>query len=332
MRDTEGHASLDPTGVSHALIAYALWGFAPIYWKLVAEFPAPELLAYRVLGSLAVAAALVVAARGLRDLARVLRSPRGVLAVALASLLLAINWLTFIYAVQTDRILATSLGYFMSPLANVVLGLLVLGERLTRAQAIAVSIAAAGLAFQTWQVGELPWIALVLAVSFGLYGLVRKLAPADPLPGFALESLCMAPLAVGFLWLLASRGEAVMAGAGAGARLLVAGSGVITAAPLLAFASAARRLPLSTLGMFQYISPTLALLVAVIFYGESFTPGHGVGFGCAWSALALFVWDGRQRSPRVGPAPTTAAVAASAAERYPGVREGAPAPSPEVDP
>jgi chloramphenicol-sensitive protein RarD len=343
MRDTEGHASLDSTGVSHALIAYALWGFAPIYWKEVAEFPASELLAYRVLGSLAVAAVLVVAARGFRELARLLRSPRGTGAAALASLLLATNWLIFIHAVQTDRILATSLGYYMNPLANVVLGLVVLRERLTRAQAIAVGIAAAGVAYQTWQVGELPWIALVLAVSFGLYGLVRKLAPADPLPGFALETLCMAPVAVGFLGLLASRGEAFVAKAGVGEQLFVAGSGVITAAPLLAFASAARRLPLSALGMFQFIAPTLALLIAVTLYGEPFTAGHAVGFGSAWSAIALFVWDGRQRSPglRAGrDAAAAVAVASGAAERYPGGLEAAPgtsaasatATAPEVDP
>jgi chloramphenicol-sensitive protein RarD len=338
MRDTEGRPRLDPTGVSHAVFAYGLWGVIPIYWKEVAELPAPELLAYRVLASLVVAAALVVGARAASDLTRVLRSPRGAVAVVLASLLLAVNWLTFIYAVQTDRILATSLGYYMNPLANVVLGLLVLRERLTRAQAIAVGIAAAGLAFQTWQVGELPWIALVLAVSFGLYGLVRKVAPADPLPGFALEMLCMAPFGVIFLWLVAAAGDASMANASVRARLLVAGSGVVTAAPMLAFVSAARRLPLSALGMFQFIAPTLALLVAVVVYGEPFTPGHAVGFGCAWSALVLFLWDGRQRSPWVGPGPeTAAAVAAGAAERYPGMPEGtpaaapAPAPAPEVE-
>ena len=263
MYDTRSHPSPDPTGVAHAVIAYGLWGFAPIYWKATLEFPAPELLAYRVLASLAVAIALVVGASAFREVMRVLRSPRGASAVALASLLLAANWLTFIYAVQTDRILATSLGYYINPLANVVLGLLVLRERLTRAQGIAVGIAAAGVAFQTWQVGALPWISLVLALSFGLYGLVRKLAPA---------------------------------------------------APLLAFASAARRLPLSTLGMIQFIAPTLALLLAVTFYGEPFTPGHAVGFGCAWSALALFVWDGNQRRsrPRAGAVASGSAVVCAA--------------------
>ena len=314
--------SLDSTGVSHALIAYGIWGFAPIYWKETAHFPAAELLAYRVLASLVVAWLLVIANRAVRDVASVLRSPRATGAIALSCLLLSANWLTFIYAVQTDRILATSLGYYINPLMNVALGLAVLGERLTRAQGLAVAIAAAGVGYQTWQLGELPWISLVLASAFGLYGLVRKLAPATPLAGFGLETLTMAPFALGFLWLLSARGEAVMPAATAGMNLLVAASGLLTAAPLVAFASAANRLPLSSLGMFQFLAPTLAFLLAVLLYGEPFTRGHAVSFGSVWIALALFTWDSRQRSPEpedVAPAGT---------EVYPRDPQG----SPEVDP
>ena len=265
---------------------------------------------------------LVLAARAGSDIVLVLRSPRAAAAVVLSALLIAVNWLTFIYAVQTDRILATSLGYYINPHANVVLGLAVLRERLTRAQGIAVAIAACGVAYQTWQIGEVPWISLVLATSFGLYGLVRKLAPATPLAGFCLEVLTLSPAALFFLGWLALRGDAVIHAASAGMLLLIFGSGLLTAAPLVAFASAANRLPLSSLGMFQYIAPTLALLLAVTFYGEPFTRGHAVGFGCVWTALALFLWDGFQR----GPLPT-ADVAPPALELYPRKLEE----TPEVD-
>lgn len=306
---------LDATGVTHALVAYGIWGLTPIYWKATQAVPAAELLAYRVLASLAVAALLVIATRTWREVARVLLAPRAAAAVVLSCLLLGANWLTFIYAVQTDRILATSLGYYINPLMNVVLGLLVLRERLTRAQAVAVAIAAAGVAYQTWQQAELPWISLVLAGSFGLYGLVRKLAPAAPLSGFALEMLLGAPAAIAFLWLLAGRGSATLPQASGSLQLLVAASGLITAAPLIAFASAADRLPLSTLGMFQFVAPTLAFLLAVILYDEPFTPAHAVSFACVWTALGLFVWEARQRVPQ------PAGVAVRAPGLYPGELE-----------
>lgn len=321
MADPEAARSPDATGVSHALIAYGIWGFAPIYWKETAQFPAPELLAYRVLAGLAVAVCVVLATGVYRDVLRVLRSPRASAAVALACVLIASNWLVFIYAVQTDRILDTSLGYYINPLVNVLVGLALLGERLTRAQGIAVSIAALGVGYQTWQHGSLPWISLALACTFGLYGLVRKLAPAKPLAGFGLETLMLAPFALGFLVWLAGSSEAVVPGASAGMMVLIAASGLLTAAPLVAFASAANRLPLSTLGMFQYIAPTLAFGVAVAFYGEVVTGGQAVSFGCVWVALALFSWDSFQRARVSVDLPTPAA------EPYP-VKLGG---TPEVD-
>jgi chloramphenicol-sensitive protein RarD len=227
----------------------------------------------------------------------VLRVPRAAAAVAAAAALIATNWLVFIYAVQTDRILATSLGYYINPLVNVLVGMLVLRERLSRAQGIAVALAGAGVAFQTWQLGTLPWISLVLAASFGLYGFVRKVAPAPPLAGFCLETVMLAPVAAIALAWLGARGEAVIPSAGLGSIVLVAGSGLLTAAPLLAFASAAKRLPLSTLGFFQYLAPSIAFGLAVLLYDEPLTTAHVVGFGCVWSALALVMWDSLQQSP-----------------------------------
>lgn len=304
------------TGVSHALIAYGVWGFAPVYWKVMAAFPAHEILGYRVLASFAVAVLLVTGARAWSGVIALVRCPRALVSVAIAASLIAVNWLVFIYAVQTDQILATSLGYYINPLVNVMLGLLLLRERLSRAQGIAVTLAAAGVTFQTLQLESLPWISLALASSFGLYGFVRKTAPAPPLAGFCLETAILAPVAVlGLLW-LGAQGESNVPDADFGTGLLVAGSGLLTAGPLLAFASAARRLPLSTVGMLQYIAPTITFLLAVSFYDEPFTATHAVSFGCVWAALVLSMWDSLQRGtpgtkptapPRWVPGPSSAA-------------------------
>ena len=281
----------------YALLAYGIWGFAPIYWKEVERFPAPELLAWRVLASLGVAAILIAALRAGPDLADALRSPRRAGSSVCAALLLGLNWGVFIWAVQNGQILATSLGYFINPLVNVVLGLAILRERLSRVQALAVAVAAMGVAVQTALQGELPWVALVLAASFGLYGLVRKLGATAPLVGFGMETLTLAPLAAAYL--LRAKVDGVAA-ASPGMQALVAGSGLVTALPLLAFASAARRLPLSLLGMFQYLAPTLTFLLAIGVYGEPFTFGHAVSFACVWVALALSMWEALARAPRSG--------------------------------
>jgi chloramphenicol-sensitive protein RarD len=270
-----------------------------------------------------VAMLLLSALRRFGDLGAVLRSPRAAGAALLAALLIGTNWLTFIYGVQTGRILATSLGYYINPLVNVLFGLLLLGERLTRAQAIAVALAAVGVGYLTIELGELPWISLVLATSFGLYGLVRKLAPAPPLAGFGLETLALAPAALAYLAWLSQRGASTVPDASPAIQLLVLGSGLLTAAPLLAFASAAKRLPLSALGMFQYLAPTLTFLLAVAFYGEIFTRAHAVAFGCVWSALALYAWDLWQRTPRTPPP-----LAGAPLELYPPALEEVP----EVEP
>ena len=300
------HASERSAGALYALIAYGIWGIAPIYWKETRVVPPAELLAYRVLASFGVALLLIAALRGGGELVRALRAPRSAAVAALAGLLLAANWLTFIWAVQNDRILATSLGYYINPLVNVLFGLLLLRERLTRAQTLAVGLAALGVALETLALGELPWIALVLAGTFGLYGLVRKLGPAAPVTGFAIEMLTLAPLALVYLFQIDAQGEAHVPSHRTGMQWLIAGSGPLTAAPLLAFASAAKRLPLSLLGMFQYIAPSLALVVAVTLYGEPFTRAHVASFGCVWLALGLTMWDSLQRAPRLAVPPSEA--------------------------
>ncbi len=283
-------------GILYALGAYGIWGVTPVYWKAIQTIPADEALGQRALWSFATALLLLAVARRFPEALHALRSFRQAAPIAVSALLIAANWLTFIHAVQTDRVLATSLGYYINPLVNVLFGLLFLRERLSGAQSLAVAIAGAGVAYLALDLGELPWISIVLAGSFGLYGLVRKTAPTEPLAGFSLEMLFLSPLALGYLLHLG--GDQALPGAPPSHKLLMAVSGAVTAAPLLLFTSAARRLPLSTLGMFQYIAPSVALGLAVGLYGEPFTPAHFVGFGCVWLALALFSGDSFYRARR----------------------------------
>lgn len=278
-------------GLVYALGAYGLWGVSPVYWKWVAAVPADEMLAWRTLWAFGMTLAFGAISGRAREARAVLREPRLLLALGLTGGLLALNWLTFIWAIQTDRIVATSLGYYMSPLVHVLLGMLVLGERLVRAQAIALGIATSGVVYLTIEYGELPWIALVLPTSFGVYGLVRKVAPVRPLVGFGVEMLLLLPLALGYLaWLLAT-GRSVLLDAPATLHVLVVASGLVTAVPLIWFVYGARLLPLTTLGMFQYLAPSLSLLIAVWLYDEPFTRVQAVTFLCVWSALSLYSAD-----------------------------------------
>ncbi len=279
------------TGLLYALGAYGLWGISPVYWKWVREVPADEMLAWRTFWAFAATLAFGALTGQARPARAVLRRPRLLLALALTGGLIALNWFVFIWAIQTDRITATSLGYYMSPLVHVLLGMLVLGERLVRAQIFALGIATAGVAYLTVEYGELPWIALLLPTSFGVYGLVRKIAPVQPLVGFGIEMLMLQPLALGYLaWLLVS-GRSAMLDAPAGLHVLVPVAGLVTATPLIWFVCGARRLPLTTLGMFQYLAPSLSLVLAIWLYGEPFTRVQLVTFLCVWLALSLYSID-----------------------------------------
>jgi chloramphenicol-sensitive protein RarD len=259
--------------------------------------PSVELLVHRVLWSCAVAIALVSASRAWPEVARCLRSRRHGLPILAAAWLLAVNWLTFLYAVETGRVLATSLGYYVTPLVNVALGMAWLGERLTRVQLASLGLAAVGVGGLALRLGEAPWIALLLAGSFGLYGLVRKAAPVGPVAGFGAEMLLLAPFAAGSLAWLGARGGLALAREPAPVHALMAGSGLVTALPLLWFNAAARRMRLATLGFFQYLSPSLAFLLAVFAYGEPFTRAHAFAFACVWLACALYSGEAwRQRT------------------------------------
>jgi chloramphenicol-sensitive protein RarD len=217
------------------------------------------------------------------------------------AVLLSLNWLVFVWAIQTGRVLQSSLGYFMNPLVNVVLGALFLHERLRPAQAVAVAVAAAGVAVLAVVAGEVPWIALALASSFGVYGLLRKTAKADALVGLTVESAIMAVPAVAFLVACAVAGRGAFLGGDLATDLLLVATGPVTAVPLLWFANAARRLRYATLGFFLYVTPTLHFVLAVAAYGESVTPGHWAAFTCIWVALAIYTADAVRRLGRVTP-------------------------------
>ncbi len=278
-------------GVLQALGAYLVWGLAPVYWKAVERMPAAELLAQRVVWSCLIGLALVTLTRAWPELRGVFAEPRRWGLVLVTALLIGTNWLTFLWAVFHDQLVATSLGYYITPLVNVLLGVTVLRERLRGLQIAAVTLAAAGVLQLALAAGELPWVTLVLATSFAFYGLLRKLAPVDPVVGFGFETLVLVPPALAFLAVRAARDVAAFPSADPVFDLLVVCSGLFTATPLLLFNAAAKRLRLTTLGFFQYLAPSITLVLAVLVYGEPFHREQGLAFGCVWVALAIYSVD-----------------------------------------
>lgn len=285
-------------GVTYAALAYALWGVFPLYFVLLRKVPALEVLAHRIVWSLVVVAALLTALRRLAWLPGALRDRRVMRAFSASALLIAMNWFLYIWAVQHERVLDASLGYFITPLANVLMGRLVLHERLRRAQWVAVAIAAGGVLWLAATTTTVPWVALALAATFSTYGLLRKVAPLDALEGLAIETLLLAPLALaGLLWAAMHQGTAFQA-AGPGLQALLVLAGPLTAAPLLLFAAGARRIPLNVLGMLQYLGPTLQFLIGVWLFNEPFGGARLVGFVLIWVACAFFSADLWRRSRR----------------------------------
>lgn len=293
-------------GLLYGVGAYGFWGMMPLYFKAVGETVGPwEFLAHRIVWCFLLLCLVLTLFRRWTDFGRVVRSPRLVTALAASAVLVAVNWLIYIHGVSTRQIVQTSLGYFINPLFSVVLGLVFFRERLRSGQWLAVGFAAAGIVYMVLAAGEAPWIALGLALSFGLYGLMRKMTPVDGLIGLTVETLLLAPLAVSCLLWWASNDALSWGRQGAWGDTLVALSGVVTAIPLLCFGQAARRLPLSTLGFLQYLAPTAQFLLAVILYGELFERHKQIGFGFVWLALAVFTVDSLLRRP----APAAAAMA-----------------------
>lgn len=284
-------SSTQRTGFLAAVSAYAIWGLAPLFWALLRHIDSFEVLAHRILWS-AVLAFIVLRTvdPDLGDLRR-LKNFAVVRTMAASTALIAVNWFVFIWGVTHDRVTEVSLGYYTNPLINVLLGRLVLGERLSSLQGIAVGLAALGVGYLTWSFGSLPWVSLALALSFGSYGLVRKQASLPALSGLAVETGVCAPLCLGYLAFgLEPSFGAARTGTPEDLALLMLG-GVMTATPLLLFAVGARRLEYSTLGMVQYIAPTLQLACAALAFGEPFTSAHAVTFACIWAAVGLYGFD-----------------------------------------
>ena len=269
------------------MLAYSTWGLLPIYWKLFGTTPAIEVLSHRMIWSAVFLCGILLVQRRLDDLLAMLRLPRQVLVLLLTASLLSFNWGLYIYGVNSDRVVEASLGYYINPLVTVLLGFVFLMERLYRGQQVAVALAVVGVGYFIWRLGTVPWIALALAISFAFYGLLRKVVPVAPLVGLAVETLLITPITLLFVVWLGVTGQGRF-GESLPMTLLFIGAGVATSMPLLWFNNAAKRLKLATLGFFQYLAPSLSLLLGVFVYGEPFTPVHAVTFGCIWTALLLY--------------------------------------------
>ena len=277
-------------GSLFAIAAFGFWGLTPIYYKLLPHVPPVEVLAHRVVWSVVFGALFVSLTSAWPAVRSALCSPPTLRALALTAALVSTNWLIYIYAVVNDQVMATSLGYYINPLVNVLLGILFLGERLGRGRAIAVALATLGTASLAFELGGLPWISLTLAFSFGFYGLIRKRLGLPAMAALFVETLLVAPLALLALGWFGLQGSSSF-GSDTRTTLLLVLAGPVTLLPLLWFAEAARRLPLITVGFFQYLAPTLTFLLAVLVYGEAFTTAWAVTFVLIWSGLAVFTID-----------------------------------------
>ena len=278
----------DRAGIALGLMAYLFWGVLPIYFKLVEVQPATDIVAHRVVWSLPLLALLIVVSRGWPKVRQAIAYRRTVGMLVLTAILIAANWLLYVHAVTRGHILAASFGYYLNPLANVLLGRFVLHERLERRQWIAVAIAAAGISVLAVGALNQLWISLMLCATFATYGLLRKIVAADAVTGLAIETAILFPLASLWLAWRHAQGEAVM-GSSESLTVLLLLAGLVSTTPLLLFTAAAKRLQYSTLGMLQFIAPTLQFLIAVLLYGERFTMAHAVAFAAIWVALGLYV-------------------------------------------
>ncbi len=295
-------------GVLYAALAFTAWGLFPIYFHLVTTVPAAEVLVHRVLWSLVLLMGLLLWRRQWAWVAQVVRQPKVLAAFAASAVLLSVNWLTYIWSVNNGHVVDASLGYFINPLVNVLLGYTVLHERPRRAQWAALSLAALGVLWLTLQAGQVPWIALVLAASFGCYGLLRKVAVLGPLEGLALETVILTPAALIALGLWLQHGTSSFPAPDIGTDLWLIGLGPLTTVPLLLFAAGARRISMTTLGLVQYVSPTLQFALGLWLFHEPFSALRLVGFAFIWTALAIYTIDG-WRVSRLAAASAAPAVA-----------------------
>jgi chloramphenicol-sensitive protein RarD len=279
-------------GIWYAAGAYVAWGLLTIYWKWLHHVPAMQLISHRVFWSCLILWGVILFSSQTQVLRSPVALPRVLLVYAIAAGLLGLNWLTYIWAVNAGFIIEASLGYFINPLLSVLLGVVFLGERLRRWQWLSIGLAALGVLYLTLTYGSLPWIALTLALTFSLYGLIKKTAPLGAVNGLTLETSLLFLPALFYLLYAESDGQGAFTHNGLQMDILIAGAGLVTTIPLLLFASAAQRIPLLLVGLFQYITPTLQFLIGALIYREPFTSDRFVGFGIVWVALAVFALEG----------------------------------------
>ena len=279
---------MDKKGILYSLGAYVLWGFFPIYWKFLHQVPALQVIGHRIGWSFLLLTAIILVTRQWKSFRSTVLAPKTIGIYSIAAVLLSVNWLVYVWGVNAGFIVETSLGYFINPLISVLLGVIFLRERLRTMQWIPVGLAAVGVLYLTLTYGRLPWIALSLAFSFGTYGLVKKLAPLGSLYGLTLETALVFPIALLYLAFVDFQGTGAFLHEGVATDLLLIGTGVVTSIPLLMFASAARRIPLTMIGVLQYVAPTIQFLIGVFLYHEPFDHSRLIGFSLVWLALVIF--------------------------------------------
>jgi chloramphenicol-sensitive protein RarD len=271
--------------------AYAMWGLFPLYWPLLRPAGAVEILAHRIFWSVVVMVLLVVLLGRLRNLRGVLEDRRALAMLVLAAAVIAVNWGTFIWGVNNGHVVETSLGYFINPLVTVLMGVLILGERLRRLQWVALGIAAAAVVGLTVEYGRPPWVALALAFSFGTYGLAKKKANVCAVESLTVETLVLAPVAAGYILWLVAQETSTFGAEGAAHGVLIAATGLVTAVPLICFGAAATRISLTTIGLLQYLAPTIQFALGVLIFREAMPTMRWVGFALVWLALVIFTYE-----------------------------------------
>lgn len=292
MTDTTANQPSEASrGFFFALTAYSLWGVQPIFMKLLAHIPASEVVAHRVLWSLPIAGLVIWALGRTADLKVALRSPRTLVMAAVTAALISVNWGIYVWAIAVGRAVETALGYYINPLVSIVMGSVLLGEKLSVPQLVAVGLACLAVAVLTVDAGGLPWVSLALALSFAIYGFLRKTLPIGPSQGFFLEVLILCLPALGYILWLQSRGENHFVSVEPYDMMLLVLCGPVTAIPLLFYAFSTKMLRLTTIGIMQYIAPSIVLLIAVFIFGEPFNRVTGVAFGLIWAALAIYTWS-----------------------------------------
>ncbi len=285
---TQAKTGNDSAGIWYGVLSYALWGVLPLYWKLLQAIPALEILAHRILWSFIFLGSVLLITRGWQTMVAVLTNRKKLMILFLCGVLISFNWLTFIFAVNSNQVIEASMGYYINPLVTVLLAVLVLKERLTQWQWISILLATVGVLIITLQYGRVPWIAMILAATFGLYGLTKKLVGVDPVTGLTLETFIVMPVALIYILNMEITGVGSLGSVPFYMQLILAGTGIATVLPLLGFAKGLERTNLSMMGFLQYIAPTISLLLGILVFKEYFSISHLISFCFIWVALVIF--------------------------------------------